>query len=669
MVQGDDRQDDLIGKVLQDTYCITRRIAEGGMGVVYEASHVRLSKKRYAVKVLLSAIMHMPNVYARFQREAEIASELGHPNIVDVQDSNITDDGRAYIVMEYLEGQDMGTRLEEGPMQPLEVSQVVQQVASALQVAHDNGVVHRDIKPANIFLVNSALGEPRVKVLDFGISKISHSKSIVTAEQSLLGTVYYMSPEQAEGCIPDIDHSTDIFALGTICYQALCGILPFDAPTMPGVIYQICHRRPEPLVGIIPGLPTSVDRVLSRALAKRKEDRYQRVEGFARDLIWALEGHEELAPPARQKDRITEVVLVQAGSQAEEQDPTADEETRVQPLSELMPPVAASTQPQHTSPTTGTASPPAVTECLPLEQALHGSAGANDGSEVLGAQFVPIIGETSLVPTGDIVATPATGPERPRPMTGPELEGAALNNSAAAAPGTAAGMSPPHSAGMLPEAGPEQSAGTHPGASEQSAGTHPGSTHPGTPSPIQATPSQPSLLTTFSGAAGQKPSRSRIGRRLGLPLLILFWVALAVGIFFVASGPRKEKTSKVTPATAPANSAQGSNPEAGASGALSSPDAESPQRSPGTATVETTPEADAGAPRRQVPGTAAVASTADAALPDKAPGPAPAMAKVKHRATSRSPGKRIRHRHRRRRGKRRPRGKKPKQPVVGFDKL
>ena len=592
---------DLIGQVLQDTYLITRPIAEGGMGVVYEAAHVRLSKKRYAVKVLMSSIMHMPNVYARFQREAEIASELGHPNIVDVQDSNTTSDGRAYIVMEYLEGQDMGARLEEGPMSPREVVDLVRQVASALQMAHDNGVVHRDMKPANIFLVDSPDGESRVKVLDFGISKITHSQSIVTAEQSLLGTVYYMSPEQAEGCIPDIDHLTDIFALGTICYQALSGLLPFIAPTMPGVIYQICHKQQTPITELMPELPPAVNRVLDRAMAKQKEDRYQRVEEFAEDLDRALEGMTGVkpSPPPPDADdlRITAKKPVVSGQlpklSSSKRAVSDQDETRVKPLSELgMQPVAPGT------------------DIIPLDE-LRGEEEATTG-KVPPAEM----GDTSLVPMDEILAGALpTGPDQP--------------------------ATPPP--GALPT-GPEQ-----PGAQ-----------------PVVATaPGMPSRppLTTISGSAGQsgveligKP-KSRLSRRLALPLLILFWVGLAVGIFMLASGP-PESAPKTTSAGGGEDVVEARQPD---EETANDEGTEEPVTRPplprGIREVRASAEPDAGQPDA---GPAAPA----AASPDAGGAVQPAsMASVKHRKA----GPR-RKKPRRPRKRRRP-AKKKKQPIVGFDKL
>ena len=282
-------QDPLIGKVLHDTHEVVRLIGQGGMGAVYEAVHTRLRKQRFAIKVLHQKMAESKQIFTRFQREAEIATEIGHPNIVYVLDF-YEEQGLPCMVMEYLEGQDLHQRLDGGVrLAPGEVLEIVRQVGGALQAVHDKGIVHRDLKPANIFLVKRADGSTKVKVLDFGISKIRDS-STLTGDSAVLGTPHYMSPEQGEGQVKDVDHRTDIFALGTICYQALTGVRPFDAPTLLGVIRAICDKQPEPLTVHVPGLGEGVDAVINRALAKRKEDRYDRARDFVADLAEALEG-------------------------------------------------------------------------------------------------------------------------------------------------------------------------------------------------------------------------------------------------------------------------------------------------------------------------------------------------------------------------------------------
>ena len=291
---------EIIDQVLHGTYRIRRKIGSGGMATVFEASHVTLTKKRFAIKILHQHVSDIADVYERFLREANITAELGHPNIVSVTDYQKTDDGQPYIVMEYLEGEDLGTYLKRAGQLPAgELVQIVRKVGSALQAAHDKGIVHRDIKPANIFLAQSQ-GAPTVKVLDFGISKILHSNSIITT--GFLGTPQYMSPEQAEGAV-DIDQTTDIFALGIICYQALSGILPFDGPTLPSIIRAVCDKPHRPVTEHRPQLGESVDRVLDRALEKNKVLRYQRVTELVDDLDLALAAvRQSMAPKTVELD-------------------------------------------------------------------------------------------------------------------------------------------------------------------------------------------------------------------------------------------------------------------------------------------------------------------------------------------------------------------------------
>ena len=188
------------GVLLADTYLLGRPISRGGMGEVFEATHARLPG-RYAVKILLPELIGHREAFARFCREAEVMSELRHPNVVQIFDFNTTPDGRPYFVMEFLEGRDLETRLNDAGPLPLPFAvRVVDAVASALAAAHAHGIVHRDLKPANIFLV-TVDGQPDelIKVLDFGISKVRAAGTLLSTPSDVLGTPPYMSPEQARG--------------------------------------------------------------------------------------------------------------------------------------------------------------------------------------------------------------------------------------------------------------------------------------------------------------------------------------------------------------------------------------------------------------------------------------------------------------------------------------
>jgi serine/threonine-protein kinase len=284
------------GTLLRDTYLIERLLGTGGMGEVYEATHRRLSG-RYAIKVLLREMASQPGAFARFRREAELTSSLRHPNIVQVIDFNLMDDGAPYLVMEYLDGVDLATRLEPGPMSPSAALPLIKQIASALGAAHARGIVHRDLKPQNIFLVRIEGGdhEEIAKVLDFGISKMKSAAKSVTQDATVLGTPQYMSPEQALGQIDEIDHTTDQFALGAIAYEMLTGRAAFAGDDSLSVMYQVVNGEPAPLLGANAGRgAAALQAVLFKALAKKKSDRYSSVTDFARALAAAAVDDEPL---------------------------------------------------------------------------------------------------------------------------------------------------------------------------------------------------------------------------------------------------------------------------------------------------------------------------------------------------------------------------------------
>jgi serine/threonine protein kinase len=283
-----------VGTVLQVTYEIVRLVGWGGMGDVYEARHARLPG-RFAIKVLTARVTAESPDFARFRREAEIASSLRHPNIVQVIDFNQTDDGTPYLVMEFLDGRDLGAELESARrMPPARVADIVSQIASALAAAHDKGIVHRDLKPQNVFLTPIE-GQPRelAKILDFGISKV-RSAAHITAESRMVGTPGYMSPEQARCENEDVDARTDQFALAAIAYEMLGGKPAFAGDNVPAILLKVTNEDPPLLAGAVPGVPASVDVVLHRALSKSKGPRFDSVLEFAEALAAAANGRGEL---------------------------------------------------------------------------------------------------------------------------------------------------------------------------------------------------------------------------------------------------------------------------------------------------------------------------------------------------------------------------------------
>jgi serine/threonine-protein kinase len=272
----------LAGTVLEGAYRLVRLKGEGGMGAVYEAIQLRLNK-RVAVKLMARELASNQEALARFHREAEITSQLGHPHLVNVIDFGTAESGEPYLVMEYLEGEDLEHRLPKAGSLTIEaVVNIAKQVASALGAAHAKDVVHRDLKPANIFLMQVP-GEPEfVKVLDFGISKVKAARAKLTRATAVIGTPNYMSPEQAAGRVDETDHRADQWALACIVWEMLAGRTPFLADDVSPLFYQITNLPPEPLSKYVPDVPAEVEAVLLRALSKKPADRYPSIRDFSR---------------------------------------------------------------------------------------------------------------------------------------------------------------------------------------------------------------------------------------------------------------------------------------------------------------------------------------------------------------------------------------------------
>ena len=281
-------EDPAVGTLLGETYRLERKIGEGGMATVFEAAHTRI-ERRFAIKILKVNADEYPQLRLRFEREARIGSQLGHDHIVQVLDFNQTPRGQPYLVMDLLEGEDLGSVLKREPGVPMEwAASVIRQVGSALGAAHEHDVVHRDLKPENIFLCGEPKQRVMAKVLDFGISKILTSESAMTKDSAVFGTPWYMAPEQALGLVKDMDQRTDIFAMGTILYYMLSTGLPFDGPNAPTVLYKIVHEQPAPLAARRPDLPEALVQVVERAMRKKPAERYQSMSEMVVDMDAAL---------------------------------------------------------------------------------------------------------------------------------------------------------------------------------------------------------------------------------------------------------------------------------------------------------------------------------------------------------------------------------------------
>ncbi|MBI2377028.1 MAG: serine/threonine protein kinase [Deltaproteobacteria bacterium] len=265
------------GTVLHGSYRLVSPLGEGGMGTVWLADHLRLPKQ-VAVKVLRSR--STGEAALRFRREAEIASRLRHPNIVEVVDFNVLETGQPYIVLELLHGQSLRDRLRHGALPVSEATDVLGQITSALEQAHGAGVVHRDLKPENIFLADTGDGSVIAKILDFGISKILDDSSFRTQDASVMGTPAYMSPEQASGQNSSIDARSDQFALGTIAYEMMTGKSPFRGTSIPEVVFKIVTYEPPALEEARPELPARGIDAIRRAMSKNKAERFPTVGHF-----------------------------------------------------------------------------------------------------------------------------------------------------------------------------------------------------------------------------------------------------------------------------------------------------------------------------------------------------------------------------------------------------
>ena len=282
-------EDRLIGQVLAGKYRIEDKIDEGGMGCVYRATHV-LMEKVIAVKVLHPALAADDKIVARFTREAKAASRISHPHAINVTDFGESDNGVVYLVMEYLRGRTLKDIVRSGgPMTLARTSEIVRQVAGALDTAHAEGVVHRDLKSDNIML-DEATGGDWAKVLDFGIAKIQEPQDKpdegLTAPNLIIGTPQYMSPEQCSQA-SDIDARSDIYSFGVIIYEMLTGHVPFTGDSPTAIMMKHIQDAPPSVLDERKDLPDEVGRVVARALAKRPEDRFQKVGELAAALATA----------------------------------------------------------------------------------------------------------------------------------------------------------------------------------------------------------------------------------------------------------------------------------------------------------------------------------------------------------------------------------------------
>ncbi len=259
--------DPLVGQVLDGRYAIRARIAEGGMGVVYRATHTALQRE-VAIKVLFA---HDPRSSRRLLREARAAAQVRHEHVVAIHDVGALSDGSPFLVMELLDGEPLDARLRrEGRLEIVDAIDIATQVLSGLEAVHQAGIVHRDVKPANVFLLRGA--SPRSKLLDFGISK-AEGEARMTGAGEIIGTPRYLAPEQARG-VEHLDARVDLWAVGVMLYELLTGISPFDSPSLSGVITAVLIDQPPPVRDVRPEVSKALDRVIEIALSKEPGQRY-----------------------------------------------------------------------------------------------------------------------------------------------------------------------------------------------------------------------------------------------------------------------------------------------------------------------------------------------------------------------------------------------------------
>jgi serine/threonine-protein kinase len=278
------------GELITPSLKLVRHLGTGGMGTVWVARHLGLNSD-VVVKFITGDFARNAEAVARFQREAGAASEVRSPHVVQVFDYGIAQNGFPYIAMELLEGEDFAARIARQHLVPAaEVAGVVVQVARALARAHEKKIVHRDIKPENLFLCETGEEEAFVKVLDFGIAKFgSPGQFGGTATGAMLGTPYFMSPEQVNDS-KSIDHRTDLWSLAVVAYYAMTGVRPFDGETLVAVAMKICTGEVPPPSSLNPQLPPAVDAWFARACAKDPNARFPSARALADALVSAVGG-------------------------------------------------------------------------------------------------------------------------------------------------------------------------------------------------------------------------------------------------------------------------------------------------------------------------------------------------------------------------------------------
>ena len=307
----------LRGTLIDDQFQLERQLGAGGMGTVWVAQDLRLGRS-VAIKFLAADALYDAHAHMRFEREARMVGKIRSPHVVQVFAQGLTPQGVPYVVMELLEGEDLQARIERaGPCNLSEAGSIVDQVCRALMRAHRDGLVHRDIKPHNIFLTPETGGHVFVKLLDFGIAKdISQRLTTLTATGAVMGSLFYVSPEQLRE--PQaVGPATDVWSLGVVIYQMLTAQLPFDGASLPELFLRIAEARFTPASEVNRGLPRDVDVFLSRALMPDRSLRFASVEELGQAFMQIARVHSSgviIRPsPTPQPSAAASGALVSAG--------------------------------------------------------------------------------------------------------------------------------------------------------------------------------------------------------------------------------------------------------------------------------------------------------------------------------------------------------------------
>jgi serine/threonine protein kinase len=272
-----------IGQLIDSKYRIVRLLGQGGMGAVYEGENVRIHH-RVAIKVLHAGIATNSDAIERFEREAQAAGKIGSDHIVEVFDLGELQNSARYMVMEYLEGENLSQRIQRhGRMPPEAIAPIMMQLLEGLGAAHTAGIVHRDLKPDNVFLVRSKSGVDFVKIVDFGVSKFNKlsgdSAMSMTRTGAVIGTPYYMSPEQAKGA-KTTDHRSDLYSVGVVLYECATGQVPFQADTFNELMFKIVLETPPDPETLVQGLDPRFAAIIRKAMAREADARFQSAAEF-----------------------------------------------------------------------------------------------------------------------------------------------------------------------------------------------------------------------------------------------------------------------------------------------------------------------------------------------------------------------------------------------------